>query len=489
MPRGFVAPLLVAASLLAGCEEFDPEWKLDSLRVLGIRVEPSEVRPGETFSTSALVHTPRDEPVTMRWAACLLGQGFDSGGQVGGGMGGSNTSEQASVEESPPPTCFDTEHAFPMGERTTSAGMVPLLPPGLLEGELPEVDLPPPFDVLSRLPDLHGLAVVAGFHLTVSLEVSDGTETLRANKRVMVKTVPAPGRSVGELADDEGDAEAGADRIGYGYDDETLYLDLHPGPAAATDGLLLRAYLPRHQVDADTGEPLAVPHETTTREGAVAVSQEAGVAVELTVDPATDPPGLSVAFAAEAGGFGEPEPCAGEVARADDGTLEVAVPLAALRLGAGDPLAFLVVAVRDGEVVDRAPDKGRRWLHAGPRNTDPPEPVFSRVDAGKEGPLDALGAVPGERFRIEPLPETEPWREPHLFLDFWGHLSHRREILYVSWFASTGEISRVTRFGVDPEDLEVTWTAPGAAAEGVVYAVVRDGRGGTAWGSLPVEVR
>ena len=51
--------LVVTLALLWGCaEEFKPESNVDGLRVLGVRAEPAELRPGETAQLEALVVDP-----------------------------------------------------------------------------------------------------------------------------------------------------------------------------------------------------------------------------------------------------------------------------------------------------------------------------------------------------------------------------------------------------------------------------------------------
>ncbi len=72
------APLVIAATVvlslaLPGCaEEFTPASTVDKLRVLGIRSEPAELRPGETSTLSALVLDPSrpGKRNTLVWFSC-----------------------------------------------------------------------------------------------------------------------------------------------------------------------------------------------------------------------------------------------------------------------------------------------------------------------------------------------------------------------------------------------------------------------------------
>lgn len=75
-------PLLAVLGglLLAGCPigndrypkpaDLTPAWKIDRLRVLAIRAEPPEVRPGETATFEALVLDPEGDAAATAWLAC-----------------------------------------------------------------------------------------------------------------------------------------------------------------------------------------------------------------------------------------------------------------------------------------------------------------------------------------------------------------------------------------------------------------------------------
>lgn len=70
MPRASrLLGLLLAA---AGCETgFRPETLIDDLRLVGVRAEPADLRPGEATQLSALVLDPsRAAPPTVLWVGC-----------------------------------------------------------------------------------------------------------------------------------------------------------------------------------------------------------------------------------------------------------------------------------------------------------------------------------------------------------------------------------------------------------------------------------
>ncbi|MFN7143533.1 MAG: hypothetical protein ACK4YP_07155, partial [Myxococcota bacterium] len=68
-------PPLVALVLLTGCQTIDlsQEWELDRLRLLAIRAEPAEPRPGDTVTFTSLSHVPAGEDWTAVWFGCVLG--------------------------------------------------------------------------------------------------------------------------------------------------------------------------------------------------------------------------------------------------------------------------------------------------------------------------------------------------------------------------------------------------------------------------------
>lgn len=74
------ALLAVAALTLAGCPignnkfpkpvDLSPSWRIDKLRVLGVRAEPPEARPGQRVTFEALVIDPDGESGGAVWIAC-----------------------------------------------------------------------------------------------------------------------------------------------------------------------------------------------------------------------------------------------------------------------------------------------------------------------------------------------------------------------------------------------------------------------------------
>lgn len=68
-------PLLLATAVaLTGCglDSMAQEWQLDRLRVLAVRGEPAEPRPGDVVSFESLVYAPADDPLGgVIWFACL----------------------------------------------------------------------------------------------------------------------------------------------------------------------------------------------------------------------------------------------------------------------------------------------------------------------------------------------------------------------------------------------------------------------------------
>lgn len=61
------------------------------------------------------------------------------------------------------------------------------------------------------------------------------------------------------------------------------------------------------------------------------------------------------------------------------------------------------------------------------------------------------------------------------------------EELFVSWFATAGEFELDRSFGPEPLRFETAWTPPPEAGEVLVWAVLRDGRGGVSWAETSVQ--
>ena len=73
--------LLVGFALLTtGCvigdgkykrpRELDDGWKIDKLRLLGVRATPAEARPGETVRFESLLVDPEESVEMVLWLAC-----------------------------------------------------------------------------------------------------------------------------------------------------------------------------------------------------------------------------------------------------------------------------------------------------------------------------------------------------------------------------------------------------------------------------------
>lgn len=62
-------------ALLLACQQpdFSQEWDLDRLRLLAIRAEPAEPRPGDVVQFSALQYVPDGSEWSAVWIACVAG--------------------------------------------------------------------------------------------------------------------------------------------------------------------------------------------------------------------------------------------------------------------------------------------------------------------------------------------------------------------------------------------------------------------------------
>lgn len=79
-------PLLALSALVAsGCNDqnLSQPWQLDRVRVLAVRAEPAEARPGETVSFEALYYVPDGGSIGLAlWFACLPSGADDFGCQL-----------------------------------------------------------------------------------------------------------------------------------------------------------------------------------------------------------------------------------------------------------------------------------------------------------------------------------------------------------------------------------------------------------------------
>ena len=76
--------LLVPIGLVAcGAESLSQSWQLDRLRILAVRAEPAEPRPGETVLFESLVYMPFGQELAGTvWFACLPDGADDFGCQI-----------------------------------------------------------------------------------------------------------------------------------------------------------------------------------------------------------------------------------------------------------------------------------------------------------------------------------------------------------------------------------------------------------------------
>lgn len=67
--------ILPILPLLLGCDvpQFHEEWELDRLRLLAVRAEPAEPRPGDVVSFTSLRFVPDDAEWSASWIACVDG--------------------------------------------------------------------------------------------------------------------------------------------------------------------------------------------------------------------------------------------------------------------------------------------------------------------------------------------------------------------------------------------------------------------------------
>lgn len=215
-PRMLVLALALATSAVACGPDFDPPSELNSLRILAIRAEPPEVRPGETVTLDALDWVPAEaapladapagtvdpDGAQREWRACFLTQALAGlGGPPGTGAFDPASGEQA------PASCFDLAETLTPDElvdRLATAGAEGLPSLGAVALDLgrgPAVEWtafplpagPAPRSFCSELDEGARQeqggreAWIGGVRLTVSLRLRTATETVVANKRVVLR--------------------------------------------------------------------------------------------------------------------------------------------------------------------------------------------------------------------------------------------------------------------------------------------------------------
>ncbi len=95
-------PALLLLPLLAGCatRDLSESWRIDRLRVLAVRPEPAEPRPGDTLTFTALVASPGVDLQAVLWLVCpadaveVTGCAFDAEAMEALGDPGSLTPEE-----------------------------------------------------------------------------------------------------------------------------------------------------------------------------------------------------------------------------------------------------------------------------------------------------------------------------------------------------------------------------------------------------------
>ena len=106
---------------------------------------------------------------------------------------------------------------------------------------------------------------------------------------------------------------------------------------------------------------------------------------------------------------------------------------------------------------------------------------------GAPWPLDALPVGAAISLRLVPRPESA---ESFVVFDpMLQLLRPQRESLRVSWFAGQGRFARATTDDAQGAEIAGDFTAPEAAGPVLLWAVLRDSRGGVAVIAQPAQVR
>lgn len=160
------------ALLLLGCTAPDlpEEWELDRLRLLAIRAEPAEPRPGDLVSFTALQYVPDEAEWSSVWFACMDGD-----------IDGCSL-DPALMEQLQHADELTPEEAMALFQALREAGFV---------GAQPGMDLTwaVPADALDGLSEAESLEGRSG-SLTVTLSTADDTELTIKRIPVSLATTP-----------------------------------------------------------------------------------------------------------------------------------------------------------------------------------------------------------------------------------------------------------------------------------------------------------
>ena len=110
-------PLLLAPVLMASqctTQELSDSWKIDRLRVLAVRPEPAEPRPGDVVTFESLIISPQADLDMTLWFACLMGDeyGCELDMDVFGSLEGAD------------PADMDTDDMLQLLEQLEAAGLI-----------------------------------------------------------------------------------------------------------------------------------------------------------------------------------------------------------------------------------------------------------------------------------------------------------------------------------------------------------------------------
>lgn len=231
MPAPRFAPVALALSLSVGvgCSDYGlaQEWQLDRLRLLAIRAEPAEARPGEVIRFSSLVYQPEGASIAgTAWFACLPEAADDFGCTADPGL----MDQLAGAD----PSTLSDEDLAELNETLVAAGLIgyePLFAPvwtapvGALDG-LDEAAAQEGLSALinvSVIPegaDSDGDIELAYKRVPISLSTTPNHNPELLGLRVALRTKGSEDASI-EIVDDQ--SEVVEVRAGRQYQIDPLY--------------------------------------------------------------------------------------------------------------------------------------------------------------------------------------------------------------------------------------------------------------------------